>query len=110
MFVPTAAGYFTIDAKTSKNYFYWFFESRSEPTEDPVVLWLTGKRARTTCYYHCSGSQQYCLVYEACGWLCGNLCVAICLCVANDVMWCMWRYIYYSILCKSDDYMKEWQY
>ena len=22
--------------------FYWFFESRGEPSKDPVVLWLTG--------------------------------------------------------------------
>jgi cathepsin A (carboxypeptidase C) len=40
--VEQSAGYYTIDAKTSKNYFYWFFESRSAPSTDPVVMWLTG--------------------------------------------------------------------
>ena len=24
------------------SYFYWFFESRSAPKSDPVVLWMTG--------------------------------------------------------------------
>lgn len=31
------------DVDESKNYFYWFFESRSEdPSKDPLILWLTG--------------------------------------------------------------------
>lgn len=40
--VEQAAGYYTIDTKTKKEYFYWFFESRNDPSNDPVVLWLTG--------------------------------------------------------------------
>lgn len=26
----------------SKSYFYWFFESRSSPSTDPLIVWLTG--------------------------------------------------------------------
>lgn len=40
--VESQAGYFKISGSKDKNYFYWFFESRSEPSEDPVLLWLTG--------------------------------------------------------------------
>jgi len=36
------AGYVTVDAATDSNLFYWFFESRSNPATDPVVLWMTG--------------------------------------------------------------------
>lgn len=36
------AGYFKIDGTKSKNYFYWYFESRHEPATDPVILWMTG--------------------------------------------------------------------
>ena len=35
------AGYFNVTTST-KRYFYWFFESRSAPTVDPLVLWMTG--------------------------------------------------------------------
>ena len=31
--------YFNVTTNT-KFYFYWFFESRSNPATDPVVLWL----------------------------------------------------------------------
>jgi len=27
---------------TSNEYFYWFFESRNEPSKDPLIMWLTG--------------------------------------------------------------------
>ena len=27
---------------TNNEYFYWFFESRSEPSKDPLIMWLTG--------------------------------------------------------------------
>jgi hypothetical protein len=40
--VQSKAGYFNIDSSTKKNYFYWFFESRQSPSNDPLVLWLTG--------------------------------------------------------------------
>lgn len=30
------------DEENDKHLFYWFFESRSNPKEDPVVLWLNG--------------------------------------------------------------------
>ncbi|TMW58665.1 hypothetical protein Poli38472_010224 [Pythium oligandrum] len=36
------SGYFKIDGSKSKNYFYWFFESRGNPSTDPVIIWLTG--------------------------------------------------------------------
>ncbi|RLN26479.1 hypothetical protein BBJ28_00016562, partial [Nothophytophthora sp. Chile5] len=36
------SGYFKIDGSKSKNYFYWFFESRGTPSTDPVIIWLTG--------------------------------------------------------------------
>ncbi|KAF0746491.1 hypothetical protein AaE_008106 [Aphanomyces astaci] len=36
------SGYFKIDGSKSKNYFYWFFESRNAPSTDPFVIWLTG--------------------------------------------------------------------
>lgn len=34
-------GYFEIKG-TNKKYFFWFFESRSDPKSDPTVAWLTG--------------------------------------------------------------------
>lgn len=39
------AKYYTgyLDVKLSqKHFFYWFFESRNDPSTDPVVLWLNG--------------------------------------------------------------------
>lgn len=36
------SGYFKIAGSRSKNYFYWFFESRGSPATDPLIIWLTG--------------------------------------------------------------------
>ncbi|KAF4317347.1 hypothetical protein G195_009307 [Phytophthora kernoviae 00238/432] len=36
------AGYVKLANKVDDHYFYWFFESRSSPDSDPLVLWLTG--------------------------------------------------------------------
>jgi carboxypeptidase C (cathepsin A) len=36
------AGYIKLPNKVDDHYFYWFFESRSQPSTDPLVLWLTG--------------------------------------------------------------------
>ncbi|KAJ7088580.1 serine carboxypeptidase [Mycena epipterygia] len=38
--VQQYSGY--IDVGTDKHLFFWFFESRSAPADDPVVLWLNG--------------------------------------------------------------------
>lgn len=34
-------GYFDIN-ESDKHLFYWFFESRNDPINDPVILWLNG--------------------------------------------------------------------
>lgn len=39
--VKQYSGYFSI-TDTNKKYFYWFFESRSDPSSSPTVAWLTG--------------------------------------------------------------------
>ena len=38
--VKQYSGYYKIDGLLPKNYFYWFFESRNDPANDPVVLWM----------------------------------------------------------------------
>ncbi|OLL24784.1 Carboxypeptidase Y [Neolecta irregularis DAH-3] len=38
--VDSYSGYITVDE--SKNFFFWFFESRREPATDPLILWLNG--------------------------------------------------------------------
>ena len=35
-------GYIDLKDDHDTHYFYWFFESRSNPSKDPLVLWLTG--------------------------------------------------------------------
>ena len=35
-------GFIEVDQKNEVFYFYWFFESRSAPSTDPLVVWLTG--------------------------------------------------------------------
>ncbi|CAK4525358.1 unnamed protein product [Aphanomyces euteiches] len=37
-----SSGYIKLPNKEDTHYFYWFFESRSDPEKDPLVLWLTG--------------------------------------------------------------------
>jgi len=39
--VKQYSGYFNLTTG-DKHYFYWFFESRSAPKTDPVVMWMTG--------------------------------------------------------------------
>ncbi|GMF29545.1 unnamed protein product [Phytophthora lilii] len=36
------AGYIKLANKEDDHYFYWFYQSRSNPETDPLVLWLTG--------------------------------------------------------------------
>lgn len=38
--VKQHSGYLKVS--DDSNYFFWMFESRSEPSKDPLVLWLTG--------------------------------------------------------------------
>lgn len=38
--VKQHSGYVTVSPGT--NYFFWLFESRSEPSKDPLVMWLNG--------------------------------------------------------------------
>jgi cathepsin A (carboxypeptidase C) len=42
--VKSLSGYFQVSEEENieKNYFYWFFESRSRPKTDPLMIWLTG--------------------------------------------------------------------
>jgi cathepsin A (carboxypeptidase C) len=41
--VKSLSGYVNVeDGVHEKNYFFWFFESRSVPSTDPVIIWLTG--------------------------------------------------------------------
>lgn len=40
--VKSLSGYFTVEEKLNKNYFFWLFESRSQPSKDPLIIWLTG--------------------------------------------------------------------
>ncbi len=44
--VKSLSGYFSADSKDKsildKNYFFWLFESRNDPANAPLVMWLTG--------------------------------------------------------------------
>ena len=40
MLSQLSAGY--LDVAVGVKYFFWMFESRSKPSTDPLVLWLTG--------------------------------------------------------------------
>eukprot|EP00128_Syssomonas_multiformis_P006054 Colp12_sorted_trinity150504_noHs@6891 len=36
------AGYINVDVASNRNLFYWLTESQSNPSKDPVLLWLNG--------------------------------------------------------------------
>lgn len=41
--VTQHSGYFTVnEADNGGHIFFWLFESRGNPTEDPLILWMTG--------------------------------------------------------------------
>ena len=40
--VEQEAGYYRVTGTRDLNMFYWYFESRSAPQTDPVILWMTG--------------------------------------------------------------------
>jgi len=40
--VKSYSGYFEVSSGNDKNYFFWLFESRSSPSKDPLIIWLTG--------------------------------------------------------------------
>lgn len=34
------AGFLTVNAEFDSNLYFWFFPSQSDPSNDPVILWL----------------------------------------------------------------------
>uniref|UniRef100_A0A6P7GA47 Carboxypeptidase n=1 Tax=Diabrotica virgifera virgifera TaxID=50390 RepID=A0A6P7GA47_DIAVI len=48
--VKSYSGYFTVDKNHDSNIFFWFFPSQSDPSSDPVVLWLQGGPGSTSMF------------------------------------------------------------
>ncbi|CAH0555596.1 unnamed protein product [Brassicogethes aeneus] len=46
--VKSYSGYFTVDKAFDSNLFFWYFPSQTDPTKDPVVLWLQGGPGATS--------------------------------------------------------------
>jgi len=40
--VKQESGYVNLPNRVDGHYFYWYFESRSEPRSDPLILWIPG--------------------------------------------------------------------
>ena len=40
--VANDAGYISVGPDGAHNLFYWYFESRNDPANDPLVIWLSG--------------------------------------------------------------------
>lgn len=48
--IKSYSGYFNIDEAADANLFFWFFPSRSNYAEDPVLLWLQGGPGSTSMF------------------------------------------------------------
>lgn len=44
------AGFLTINAEYDSNMYFWFFPSQSDPSNDPIILWLQGGPGATSLY------------------------------------------------------------
>ena len=39
------SGFISLDEMETRNIFYWFVESRSDPVNDPIIFWTNGVSA-----------------------------------------------------------------